>query len=90
MKAKELKKFLKNVPDNAEVVFHLDSRGGRAYRVHMAKHFEGKEIIGIPEDDYDAQDEAWDRIGLPYDGNGLLEARVRDNGGVVVLADWEI
>lgn len=34
----KLKEILKDVPDNTEVVIHLDSKGGRAYEVYMGKH----------------------------------------------------
>ena len=34
----KLKEILKDVPDNTEVVMHLESKGGRAHEIYMGKH----------------------------------------------------
>jgi len=87
MTVKELKRILENVPDEAEILMHLESKGGRAFEIDAGKYFIGSELNSIDEDDYDAYDEAIERLGLPYDGNCLLESRVRAEAGIVILSD---
>ena len=81
MTVKELKEMLANVPDEAEVLMHLDSKGGRAYELYMGRHIAVK---GEPTD------EEWDEMNIPYDGNCLIEEAVKAEHGVLILSDWKI
>ena len=81
MTAKELKELLANVPDEAEVLMHLESKGGRAFEVYAGKYF--KVDKAVLEDDEE-------ETGLPYDGNCLVDTMATSNTGVVVLSDWRL
>ena len=67
--AKDLKKILENVPDNAPIIIHTASRG-RAHDGHTAKY-----IIDVNDG--------------PYDGNCCIGDAMVNNGGAVVISDWE-
>lgn len=81
MTAKELKRILEDVPDETEVLMHLESKGGRAYEPCMGRHIVVKEGL---------TDEELDEMNIPYDGNCLIERVARTQYGVLILSDWEI
>lgn len=81
MKVKELKRLLENVSDEADVLMHLESRGGRAFEVYMGRHLVVKEGV---------TDEELDEVNVPYDGNCLIEEAVNSPHGALILSDWKI
>lgn len=81
MTVRELKELLANVPDDAEVLMHIDSKGGRAHELYMGRHIVVKEGL---------TDEELDEMNIPYDGNCLIEEAVKAEHGVLILSDWEI
>lgn len=81
MKVKELKKLLENISDEAEILIHLEHKGGRAYEIYMGRYIVVKEGL---------TDEELDEVNVPYDGNCLIEEVVNSPNGALILSDWKI
>jgi len=81
MTVKKLRKMLENIPDDAEILMHLEARGGRAFETYMGRYIAVEENVS---------EEVLEELRIPYDGNCLIKDKARTPQGVFVISDWKI